>query len=499
MKKSINIIFVILWCLVIFSCNEKYLDTVATDTYNETNWWKSESQVISTLNGCYAVLRNSYIGGVSNLREENLTPNSWDMGGDEPLSVGAHNPSNDDRFFGKWNANYLGIGRVNYLLENIDRVVMEASLSKRIKGEALFLRALFYSNLIKYYGGVPLILEAPNFSEHRNLARNTRAQVLNQVLLDLDEASLSLPVSYSGSNIGRATKGAALALKARVLLFEGLWSEAALAAKQVMDLQKYKLFPNYRGLFLLENENNEEVIFDVQYKVPEYSHQFDITIQLQLNVSPTLDLINNYLMIDGKKFFDSPLYNPLRPYDNRDPRLHQTIIIPGYMYRGQIAQKSKYFSTGFGFKKFATYKDDVVQSNLNQSEINFIILRYADVLLMYAEAQNEVNGPDASVYDALNEIRIRAGMPRIPDNLTKDQMREVIRSERRIELVLESSYYHDIRRWRIAEQVMNAEVKNSDGEVVRKRTFNAARDYLWPIHEITIQENPELQQNPNYD
>src|SRR5680860_947348 len=109
--------------LVGFSC-EEYLDTTATDTYNEANWWKNENQVLASLNGVYAVLRNSHIGGVLNLREENLSPNSWDFGGDEPLSVGSHNPSNDDRFSSKWNANYEGIGRVNTLLDNIDQVEM---------------------------------------------------------------------------------------------------------------------------------------------------------------------------------------------------------------------------------------------------------------------------------------------------------------------------------------------------------------------------------------
>lgn len=499
MKKIIYTGLVIILTCCFYSCDESFLDTVATDTYNDSNWWRSESQVISTLNGCYAVLRNSQIGGVENLREENITPNSWGMGGDEPLSVGAHNPSNDDRFSGKWNANYQGIGRVNYLLENIDKVKMDASLAERVKGEAYFLRAFFYSNLVKYFGGVPLILNAPDFAEQGNLPRDTREVVLNQVLTDLDNAAAVLPVSYSGSNIGRATKGAALALKARVLMYESNWSEAALAARQVMELQKYDLFPNYRELFMVENENNEEVIFDVQYKVPEFNHNFDIIIELQINVAPTLGLINSYLMVDGLSIEESPLYDPEQPYENRDPRLHQTCVIPGYMYRGGIVEKSKYFSTGYGFKKFATYKDDVSQVSLTQSEINFIVIRYADVLMMYAEAQNEVSGPDESVYNALNKIRNRAGMPDIPSGLTKEQMREVIRHERRIELVLESSYYHDIRRWRTAEDVMNADIRNSDGEVVRTRSFNANRDYLWPIHEVTIQENPALEQNPNYN
>src|SRR5690606_16859360 len=150
-------------------------------------------------------------------------------------------------------------------------------------------------------------------------------------------------------------------------------------------------------------------------------------------------------------------------------------------------------------KKFATYADDQSQNDITQSEVNFILIRYADVLLMYAEAQNELSGPDDSVYDALDAIRGRAGMPNVSRGLSQEELRDVIRHERRIELAGESLYYHDIRRWGIAEDVLNgAEVLNSKGEVLRIRSFDPQRDYLWPIDEVVIQENPALEQNPGY-
>jgi len=289
-----------------------------------------------------------------------------------------------------------------------------------------------------------------------------------------------------------------LALKARILLYESRWAEAADAAQDVIDLHKYSLFSDYRGLFLPENEGNSEVIFDIQFKVPEYSNSFDNLLEVQMNVAPTLDLVSSYLMSDGKSTSESPLYDPAHPYDNRDPRLQKTIVIPGYMFRGAIVNTTKYFSTGFGFKKYTTYKDNVVQATIINSEINFIVLRYADVLLMFAEAQNEAVGADVSVYDALHQIRLRAGMPDVDAGLSQAEMREVIRHERRIELVNEGLYYNDIRRWRTAEIVMNATVLNSNGDIIQTRTFNKDRDYLWPIHEVTRQENPALDQNPNY-
>ncbi len=480
------------------SCDESFLDTVSTDTYNDATWWQTENQVISTINGCYTVLRNDQLYGTTAFREENISPNSYSMGGDSPVDVGNHNAGNDNRFLNKWGANYQGIGRVNYLLGNIDKVQMDQALKDRIKAEAYFLRGLFYFNLVNYYGGVPLILNQPDFTTQGSLPRNTREEVLNQILTDLNNAASVLPQSYTGANKGRATKGAAMALKARVLLYEGRWSEAAEAAKAVIDLKEYSLFPDYRGLFYLENEGNKEVIFDVQYLVPEYNNSFDIIIELQINVAPTLDLVNSYLMSDGNTTLQSPLFDPSKPYENRDSRLHKTIVIPGYMFRGSIVNNTKYFSTGYGFKKYTTYKDNVAQPSISYSEINFIVLRYADILLMYAEAQNEASGPDLSVYEAVNQVRDRAGMPDIPVGLTKDQMRTALRLERRIELAGESLYYHDIRRWRTAEFVMNGEVLNSKGAVVQRRTFNAQRDYLWPIHSTIIQENPALEQNPGY-
>jgi len=498
MKKIIYTgIAVVITCFF-YSCSESWLETVSTDSYNEANWWQTESQAISSINGCYAVLRNSNIGGTSYMSEENITPNSYNMSGEIAIATGNHTPGNDSRFRDKWNICYQGIGRANNLLDNIDRVVMDDDLKERIKAEAYFLRAFFYSKLVNYFGGVPLILSSPNFAEQGDLPRNSKDEVITQILTDLDNAASVLPVSYSGSDKGRATKGAALALKARVLLYESRWAEAAAAAKAVMDLNNYILFSDYRGLFYLENEFNKEIIFDIQFKTPDYTNGFDNILEVQMNCAPTLDLANNYLMTDGMSYLESTLYDPANPWENRDPRFHKTIVVPGYMYLGRIVPESKYFSTGFGFKKYTTYKDDVAQPVILNSEINFIVLRYADVLLMYAEAQNEAVGSDETVYAALNQIRVRAGMPDIPEGLTQDQMRQVIRLERRIELANEALYYSDIRRWRTAETVMNATVLSRTGQLVQTRTFNANRDYLWPIHEITIQDNPNLEQNPNY-
>jgi hypothetical protein len=405
--------------------------------------------------------------------------------------------------------NYRGIGRANNVLAHINHpdLVIGASLKARITAEALFLRALFYFELVNLYGGVPQILDAPDFYTQKNLARDSKDVVLEQILNDLEEAARVLPLSYTGSDIGRATKGAALALKARALLYESRWPEAAAAAKDVIDLNVYGLFKksgntpaqNYRQLFMPANENNQEVVFDIQYASPDYTHGWNLALDLQLNIAPLPDLVNSYLARDGKPVSESSVYNAANPYEERDPRLHATISVPGYQYKGEIISDTKYYSTGYAYKKYTTYEDGIkYASDVTQSPLNYIYIRYADVLLMYAEAKNEINDVDQSVYDALHLIRERAGMPDIPQGLLQSELRDAIRLERRIELAGEGLYYNDIRRWRTAEFVMNGAVHNSKGGVIQTRSFNKNRDYLWPISLVTLEQNPELEQNPNY-
>lgn len=489
-------IYIVLLCMAgLSSCSKKFLDTTPTDSYNEANFWTNQDNVLSAVNGIYATLHDF---SDYKLYLDNVTPNSYNQSGQTQLAQGKQDPGNVDWFSSVWNLNYEGVGRANNLLAHVDAVDMDAAVKSRVKGEAYFLRALFYEELVSLYSGVPLIVDAPNLTEQSDLPRDTREVVVGRILRDLDSAALALPASYAAADKGRATKGAALALKARVLLYESRFAEAAAAATQVTQLG-YSLYPDYRELFTEAHENNQEVIFDVQYSSPDYVHGLNLALDLQLNIAPLPDLVNSYQMKDGLPASASPLYDPSKPYDNRDPRLQQTFAIPGYEFKGVIVSDTKYYSTGFGYKKYTTYADSVTYAtDLTNSALNIILLRYADVLLMYAEAQNEAAGPDASVYDALNQVRARAGMPAIQQGLSQDDLRTAIRLERRVELAGEGLYYNDIRRWRTAETVMNQPAYNSKGAVIQVRAFNKDRDYLWPIATVTIEQNPALEQNPNY-
>lgn len=504
--KIIKYIFILFIAFYAAGCD--VLDTTPTDRFTEDNFWTNEANAKAALSGCYQALRSGYLyGGYgAQIFTEVLTPNAYlydNTFGFGVIAKGIHTASNSDVINNRWGDCYKGIGRVNVLLDRIESIPMNADLKLRYKMEAKFLRALYYFHLTDVYGDVPLILHTPTLTDG-TLPRTPKAVVVEQMVKDLDEAAAVLPLSYPTTDVGRTTKGAALALKAKVLLYNKQWTAAAATAKQVMELNQYVIYPDYRKLFLAASENNSEVIFDVQFKTPEFCHSLDIALVQSQQICPVQDLVDAYLMTDGKSISESPLYSSANQYKNRDPRFYQTIAYIGSKYIGNTAKLSDMIQTGYNFKKYTIYDSLAVTkiTTSNTSDINVIVLRYADVLLMYAEAQNEVlDAPDASVYAALNAIRKRTSinMPDITPGLTKDQMRNAIRLERRIELAGEGQYYSDIRRWGIAETVMNASVMNSRKGVINKRVFNKDRDYLWPVPTLQINENKNLlPNNPNW-
>lgn len=497
MKKYILIFLTV----VLGSCSD-FLDVSPSDRLTQVDFWKTRQHAEAALVGTYNALLNANIyGGVAMIAMEAATPNAFtydNTGGGGFIAQGIHDAANNGIINNKWGACYTGIGRANTLLDNISGIAMDEATKKRYAAEAKFLRALFYQNLWTYYGGVPLILETPNLEKQEALPRNKADDVYAQIIKDCDEAVVDLP--QLGTTKGHASKGAALALKARTMLYKGDFQGAATAAKQIIDSKSYALFADYRELFQLDKEGNSEVIFDVQFKNPEFTHSMDITLTDFNSIAPLPDLLNDYYLTDGFPASQSKLFDPKKPYDNRDPRMNQTNILPGTTFRAKTVLANTFGFTGIGQKKYTVYKDNEAGTTIASglSELNYMIFRYADVLLMFAEAQNEVTGPNQAVYDALNLVRKRAGMPNFPTGLTKDQMRAEIRHERRIELAGEGLYYHDIRRWGTAEKVMNTDIFNFAGGKIGTRKFNKDRDYLWPVPTIVLQNNAALEQNPGY-
>jgi hypothetical protein len=485
------------------SCNKEVLEVSSTTKVSAETFWKTESDATLAIDGVYNRLQ-SFTGDL--LYTDVITDNAygnypWE--GFKAIADGTHDPRNPGSINWFWDDCWRGIGRANTFLDNIEAVEMDEAKKLVFKGEALFLRAYFYYQLTDFYGGVPIILEAPKL-EQGTLPRATKEAVVTQIIADLDAAAGLLPASQSQT--GRATVGAAIALKTRVLLYNEKWSEAASAASQVIGMS-YSLYPSYRDLFKEDHENNTEVIFDAQFKSPEVGNFYELYIGAMgtggwASIVPLPELADAYEMTDGKSMDESDLYDANAPYENRDPRLKQTMFVPGSDYNGNgpldVSVPPNTY-TGFCFKKYTPFDEgtDVPPTPYpTRTGNNVILLRLADVLLMYAEAKNEATGPDQTVYDAINEVRARpsVNMPPLPAGLSQSDMRDAIRQERRAELAFEGLYYSDIRRWKTAEGIINGLVDPGG-----TRTFNPARDYLWPIpgKEFDIAD-VTLEQNPGY-
>lgn len=501
MKRNIYKIMCVAVASMCLTACESWLDVDPSDKYSTDTFWKTEEHADAGLMGCYNALMPWRF--LHTMEFDMLTSNSMpynEANGTQAIGKGEHMSTTD--LIGRlWKNCYTGIGRTNTFINSVPSVEMDAAEKDRMIGEAKFLRAFYYLNMTDKFGGVPLITDIPNADAQASLPRNSKEEVVAQILKDLDEAIAILPDKCVNAELGRATKGAALALKARTLLYNSRWKEAAQAAKQLMDMNVYKLFGDYRHFFSEANKHNSEVIFNVETKAPEYTTSYDQDIWRLNRPAPLKELVDVYLCTDGKTIQESPLFDPKKPYENRDPRLLKSIVCIGYPYLGKTITKEDVATTGFGVKKYTSYEDNITIPLVERSAFNFILIRYAEVLLTYAEAQNEVAGPDQSVYDAINQLRKRSdiNMPEVPKGLTQAQMQEVIRRERRVELTFEGLYYSDMLRWKTAEIENNGVMHNNEGIEISKRSFKPTRDYLWPVPYNQIVLNPSLLQNPNWD
>ncbi len=508
--KFIKYITIPLLILVIVSggCKKDLLNITPLSSINPDDFFRNAKEASVALTGVYSSLDEMWIS-FDAMSDDLYDQYPWE--GPTEVGDGTFN-STSGYISWKWTTNYRGIGRANRFIDNMEqKAKFDATKMSQMIGEAKFLRAFWYADLADFYQEVPLIL-APQPLAEANTPKSTKEQVITAVLKDLDDAIASLPSTYGAGDLGRATKGAAMSLKARVLLYNQKWAEAAAAAKAVMDMNTYSLYSSYAELFTVQAENNAEVIFDAPYMKDKRPQGYTTTIRDWRSDVPFVQLSNDYYMNNGKPISDPASgFNPANPFKNRDPRLNMTLVVPGEIYHGTPYIPANDFSpTGMAVRKWVE-EDNMEYWN---GELNIILIRYADVLLMYAEAQNEASGPDASVYTAINEVRARAGMPDVATGLSKDGMRAEIRHERRIEFVAEGLRYSDIRRWKIAETVMVTGKGYNSGKLAdptdpaswvfevidaNARVFTAPKNYVWPLPQTEIQTNKKLIQNPAWN
>ncbi|WP_172435993.1 RagB/SusD family nutrient uptake outer membrane protein [Sediminicola luteus] len=532
--KHIRLYLLLLFIGLLGACEDDFLDLTPQDKLNSGDVWEDPALMELVINQMYKGLPDGFTRGwymLGSATDDGENSYGWPSG--QAFNRGDYGPSNYP-MGGTWGNNYAMIRQANLFLSNVANAEVEDSAWKdRMLGEAYFLRGFYYFDLMRHYGGVPLLTAPLSLNDDFNIPRSTANEIGDFVVQDLHQAANLLPAVYGSENTGRATQGAAMALKGRVLLYQEKWGASAAASKQVIDAGTYSLFPDYHAQFHAANDNNDELIFDKQFQDPDFrhwAHLFNTPVGFSGGwggTGPTQELVDAFEMTDGLPIDESPLYSADSPYENRDPRFYATILYEGAEYRGRtietrlggldgIEKNGDATKTGYYLNKFT---DESFDGFLNTGGSNdWPIIRYAEVLLNYAEAQNEAAGPDASVYAAINQVRSRPGveMPNLPAGLSQAQMRERIRQEKRVELAFEEHRFFDIRRWGLAETLFNQPIHGMrigpNGEMtgtdaqgkpygifeVENRVFSA-KNYLAPLPQNEIDKLPDvLIQNPGY-
>ena len=547
----------------------KFLDREIESNYKEEDVFVNYDRIQQAGFGVYAFLYNRF--GFSRIQNAMLASASDEADHAEPtadihkFNTGTWNAVSNPEDC--WAHFYQGIRRANLFLEKsvdykqiiyrdttdpANKATYEANVQDIawLRAEVRVLRALYYFELIKRYGGVPIVDRTSYTDEElTQKPRSTFDSCVNYIVRECDEAFPELKDTWVGFSSekwrGRITKGVALALKARTLLYAASplhnpsndlskWAAAAEAAHKVIELGRYALHNNYQGLFRLGNgaDGNPEVIFAIQAGASNTFERLNYPVGYtqggQGSTSPSQNLVDAYEMKTTGMMINEPGsgYDPANPYANRDPRLGYSILTNNVTFKGRPVEpwvggldglgKLRATTTGYYLRKFV---DESLNLEQNTSSVHvWILFRYAEVLLNYAEAMNEAYGPEVTqgycmtAKMAVDLVRQRPGvaMPVLPPGLSQEEMRERIRNERRVELAFEEHRFFDVRRWKIASITENMPImamrieKKSDGtfdyKVVKAedRIFYN-KMYLYPIPEVEVLKSKgALQQNPEW-
>jgi hypothetical protein len=493
MKKLKYIILLLMMIPVSYSCQEDFLDKQPTDQLSPATFWKTEQDAAMGLTGVYNTLKLKEIAGTQGQGAighwDGLSDNAWcqyswesffqNMARGEINSTTGEDKGVIHRLY---YGCYQGIAACNIFLENIDNVESaNQDLIDKYKGEVRFIRAFFYYWLTQCYGDVPLLTRTLPIEE-MNIPRSPKADILTFMYEDLDFAIANLPdEAYSGHIV----KGSALAFKARIKLFNEEYADAATLAKQVIDSQKFSL-GDYRSNFLEDFAQDAcpEVIFSIKYLGGNSDlNRGDLVYGKWQSAMPFQELVDAHEVGDLRRAWNLILVGEEWPI--------------GYNTKGEVW---RYFPEGknltkVGLLKWVNPSSDNTNIGIRGNDV--VHIRLAEVFLVYAEAQNEASGVDQSVYDAVNIVRQRAGLADLTLGLSKAEMREKIRNERRIELCFEAQRYFDLKRWDTAKDIIPT-LFDPPGQTVTTRKWED-RFMLWPIPQAEIDKDPEvLTQNTGY-
>jgi len=514
MKNILVLLLISMFCL---GCSGEFLDRGSLTQLSESSFWQTEEDALLGLNGVYETLQDRvlYSGDLNGVTGLPLmdgfsdnTFNRYKYEGAGDYVEGNADPSTG-YFNNLWTSLYKGIGRANAALPNIANI-SEEELSDEdkaaISGQVKFLRALFYFHLAVYYEQAPLILEVQPLEE-AYVPKNTYEELAAQVVKDLQEAIPALPNSYPDNQYGYATKGAAQALLARFQLYNKNYQDVVDLTTPLLNAG-YSLDPNYARLFTLAGENSNEIVFAVRFfqdAATSNGETFTATFNgiPKVNDQPMPNAVDDFYTTDGLPISESPIYNPQNERQNRDPRLTASVFFRGDIFNTDLNRPfAGNTFTGYGKKKYvrtAVSADGSVGTGGPGSQ-DFIAIRYADVLLMRAEALVELNQLDG-VYPLINQIRARVSMPSIQSvegsNLSQSELREIVRHERRVELIFEGLRFFDLKRWDTVEEAYVRMVQDNANNY--NPLYRGEKSKTFPIPQNELDANFNLTQNPAWE
>ncbi|MEQ6118357.1 RagB/SusD family nutrient uptake outer membrane protein [Reichenbachiella sp. MALMAid0571] len=504
----------------IYSCSDDFLDRNPNDKLSSAVFYQSKEDFDQALSACYSTFQEALFSSANPVMDCLTDNGQASFYSATSIAQGPITSLSGGYIDVVYTESYQNIARYNIFLKELSEYggAVESWI-KEFEAEVKFMRANRYFNLYKFYGSVPMPLE-PVFYETQFQPKVDPAKIKIQILSDLDFAIANLPDKSFASGAGKLVKTSAQALKSRILLFDA-YNDDGSAKEDVMQQVKsitseiiakkyYSIAPGFRAMFvdeLGEQEGNPEFIFAIKWTAPtNFVSMFNgwgVAANYIANVSPGggivpyANLANSFEFIDGTPFSElNPLYDAADVYKNRDPRMAYTLFTQTAVFEdGFEFSLTAPSPTGYSYlKTIASTDAQNYHANLNGSY--WPAIRYAEVLLMYAESTNEIDGPTSDVYDAINMIRDRddVKMPPLVDGLSKDEMRNAIRHERRIELAFEGFRYDDGKRWKIADQLFTLPAS----EALIPKNFEL-KNYHWPLPQTEINNNNGiLVQNPDY-
>lgn len=445
--------FIIAALFVATGCDENFLDVPPQGEQPSEEFWVSQDDATKAVNVMYANLRGWTQVAFAPIAVESLGSDNTEKGSSPSDATFLNNfdnytvSSTEGQLNEFWAGQYQSINFANQVLENVPEITMDEDLKERYLAEAKFIRAYAYFRLVRAFGDVPLRLDIADDVSEYNLPRSPKEDVYAQIEQDLTEAAVVLPPSYTGIDIGRATKGAALGLHAKVAMYQDKWTDVLELTDQVMDLG-YSLVPDFEQLFRVSNENSSESIFEIQAAVIP-----GITGASNSQYSQVQGVRGS---VGGGWGFNVPTEDLADAFEPGDPRRDATII-----FRGEITPQGDVIpaegdNPRYNQKSYVPFSQHVTGYN-EGAEQNIRVIRYADVLLMNAEANNELgNTDDALASLEMVRARARGGDPAVlPEVTTQDQeaLRQAIWHERRVELAMEFDRYFDVIRQGRGEEV----------------------------------------------